>query len=65
MPENLTIKPEALEPLFAAWREPEHRIKRADGQGTGCRVKRDRRPNSLLKNSLSVTADVSPLKLSS
>ncbi len=32
MPENLTIKPEAFEPLFAAWREPEkHRVKRADG----------------------------------
>lgn len=46
MPENLTIKPEALEPLFAAWEEPEkHRVKRADGEGA--EVRKGRRPSSI------------------
>lgn len=34
MPENLTIKTEALEPLFAAWEEPDkHRVRADSGQG--------------------------------
>lgn len=46
MPENPTIKPEALEPLFAAWEEPEqHRVKRADGEGAT--VRKGRRPSSI------------------
>jgi len=46
MPEQMTIKPEALEPLFAAWEEPEkHRVKRADGEGA--EVRKGRRPSSI------------------
>lgn len=46
MLENLTIKPEALEPLFAAWEEPvKHRVKRADGEGA--EVRKGRRPSSI------------------
>jgi hypothetical protein len=46
VPENLTIKPEALEPLFAAWQEPEkHRVKRADGEGA--EVRKGPRPSSI------------------
>jgi type III restriction enzyme len=46
MPEQLTIKPESLEPLFAAWEEPEkHRVKRSDGEGA--EVRKGRRPSNI------------------
>ena len=46
MAEQMTIKPEALEPLFAAWEEPEkHRVKKSDGEGA--EVRQGRRPSSI------------------
>ncbi len=34
MTENLTIKADALEPLFAAWEEPDkHRVRAESGEG--------------------------------
>ena len=47
MAEQMTIKPEALEPLFAAWEEPKkHRVKRSDGEGA--EVRKGRRPSSIV-----------------
>ncbi len=47
MAEQMTIKPEALEPLFAAWEEPEkHRVKKSDGEGA--EVRQGRRPSSIV-----------------
>lgn len=46
MPEKLTIKTEALEPLFAAWEEPnKHRV-RADS-GEGAVERKGRRPSGI------------------
>jgi type III restriction enzyme len=46
MKEELTIKAEVLEPLFAAWQEPDrHRVKRADGEGA--EVRKSRRPSGI------------------
>ncbi|HZL79818.1 MAG TPA: DEAD/DEAH box helicase family protein, partial [Candidatus Limnocylindrales bacterium] len=46
MAEQMTIKPEALEPLFAAWEEPEkHRVKKPDGEGA--EVRKGRRPSGI------------------
>ncbi len=47
MIENLTIKAEALEPLFAAWEEPDkHRVRAESGEGAVER--KGRRPSSIL-----------------
>jgi type III restriction enzyme len=46
MPEQLTIKTEALEPLFAAWEEPDkHRVRADTGQGAVER--KGRRPTGI------------------
>ena len=46
MPEQLTIKTEALEPLFAAWEEPDkHRVRADSGQGAVER--KGRRPTGI------------------
>lgn len=47
MSEELTIKSEALEPLFAAWEEPnKHRVRREGGEGA--EVRNNRRPSPLM-----------------
>lgn len=46
MPEQLTIKTDALGPLFAAWEEPDkHRVKA--GSGEGAVERKGRRPSSI------------------
>ena len=45
--DSLTIKPDALEPLFAAWEEPEkHRVRSANGEGA--EVRKGRWPSSIV-----------------
>jgi type III restriction enzyme len=46
MPERLTIKAEALEPLFAAWEEPDKHRVRAEG-GEGAVERKGRRPSGI------------------
>ena len=46
MPEKLTIKTEALEPLFAAWEEPDKHRVRADS-GEGAVERKGRRPTRI------------------
>ena len=46
MPEQLTIKTEALEPLFAAWEEPDKHRVRADS-GEGAVERKGRRPTGI------------------
>jgi len=46
MPEQLTIKAEALEPLFAAWSEPDKHRVRADSGG-GAVERKGRRPTGI------------------
>lgn len=46
MPEKLSIKTEALEPLFAAWEEPDKHRVRADS-GEGAVERKGRRPTSI------------------
>ena len=42
----LSVKVDALEPLFASWEEPEkHRVKRSDGEGA--EVRKGRRPSGI------------------
>ena len=46
MPEELTIKTESLEPLFAAWEEPDkHRVRAESGEGAVAR--KGRRPSGI------------------
>lgn len=47
MTDELTIKSDALEPLFAAWEEPDkHRVRKESGEGA--EVRNNRRPSPLL-----------------
>jgi type III restriction enzyme len=47
MTDELTIKSDALEPLFAAWEEPnKHRVRKESGEGA--EVRNNRRPSPLM-----------------